>query len=194
MAKFASGFDPAAVTAYAAAMASQNPAAAPEPTVPEPVGTPLPQLKVQPIDAELEASQAAVDRRAAQHQAGDAKAPDLGESPVAGAKKDVAAAADKAADKVADKADSDKAKPAKPPRTMAQIEADMDATRERLASTINQLQTELKPGNLARRQVAKVKAFYVDEYGAVRPERVAGTVGVVVVGVVVIRVIKKVAS
>lgn len=80
------------------------------------------------------------------------------------------------------------------PRTMAQIESDMDATRERLTETINQLTEALQPKNIMNRQVAKVKGFYVDEYGAVRPERVAATVGAVVAGVVVIKVTKRIFS
>ncbi|MCB9413142.1 MAG: DUF3618 domain-containing protein [Actinobacteria bacterium] len=81
-----------------------------------------------------------------------------------------------------------------PPRSMAQIEADMAATRERLANTIGQLQAELTPKNLARKQLDKVRSFYIDEYGAVRPDRVAMTAGVVVGGYVVIRVTKRVFS
>lgn len=83
-------------------------------------------------------------------------------------------------------------KAAAPQRSLAQIETDMDATRERLAATIGQLQEALTPKNLAMAQVEKVKNFYVDEYGAVRPERVAATVGVVVGTVVVVRVLKRI--
>jgi hypothetical protein len=86
------------------------------------------------------------------------------------------------------------ATPAPPPRNAAQIQADMEATRQRLSQTIGQLQEELAPKNLARKQLEKVRSFYVDEYGAVRPDRVAMTAGAVVGGIVVIRTVKRVFS
>ncbi len=73
------------------------------------------------------------------------------------------------------------------PRSMAEIEADMEATRQRLANTLDELKVAASPKNIASRQVTKVKAFYTDEYGAVRVDRVAGTVGVVVAIIVVRR-------
>ncbi len=84
------------------------------------------------------------------------------------------------------------ATPAPPPRSAAQIQSDMEATRERLATTIGQLQQELAPKNLAHKQMERVRSFYVDEYGAVRPERIAMTAGVVVGGIVVIRTVKRI--
>lgn len=77
-----------------------------------------------------------------------------------------------------------KAQPA--PRSIADIEADMDATRQRLAGTLEDLKVAASPKNIVNRQVVKVKAFYTDEYGAVRVDRVAGTVAVVV-SIVVVR-------
>lgn len=72
------------------------------------------------------------------------------------------------------------------PRSMADIEADMDATRARLTATLDELKVVASPRNIADRQVRKVRAFYVDEYGAVRVDHVAATVGVVV-GMIVVR-------
>ena len=87
---------------------------------------------------------------------------------------------------------------ARKPRTPEEIEADMNATRERLAATLAQLQDTVEetfaPRNILNRQVAKVRGYYIDEYGAVRPERVAKTVGIVVATVVVIKVTRKVFS
>jgi hypothetical protein len=71
-------------------------------------------------------------------------------------------------------------------RSVADIESDMDATRARLAETLSELKVATQPKNIMNRQTQKVKDFYVDEYGAVRIDHVAITVGVVV-GVIVLR-------
>lgn len=153
------------------------------------------QIVVQPIDPELAAEQAALAARQAETAAGEPAAP-AGSSPTANPSHQPAAAP---AAKLPAKSEAKQGKDevaktdTKPPaRTMAEIEAEMAATRERLAATVGQLQEALQPKNLLRLQVEKVKGYYVDEYGAVRPERVAGTVGVVVVSVVVIKVVKRI--
>ena len=177
-------------------MANQNPEAADTSVLsrfaPE-------QIVVQPIDPELAAEQAALAARQAETAAGEPAAP-AGSSPTANPSHQPAAAPAAApAAKLPAKSEAKQGKDevaktdTKPPaRTMAEIEAEMAATRERLAATVGQLQEALQPKNLLRLQVEKVKGYYVDEYGAVRPERVAGTVGVVVVSVVVIKVVKRI--
>ncbi len=153
------------------------------------------QIVVQPVDPELAAEQAAVAARRTETAAGEPAAP-AGASPTANPSHQPAAAPaaklpakSAAKDGKGEVATTDTKPPA---RTMAEIEAEMAATRERLATTVGQLQEALQPKNLLRLQVEKVKGYYVDEYGAVRPERVAGTVGVVVVSVVVIKVVKRI--
>ncbi|MBK6762671.1 MAG: DUF3618 domain-containing protein [Micrococcales bacterium] len=71
-------------------------------------------------------------------------------------------------------------------RSIAEIESDMEATRARLAATLGELKVAAQPKTILNRQAEKVKGFYVDEYGAVRIDHVAITVGVVV-GVIVLR-------
>ncbi len=66
-------------------------------------------------------------------------------------------------------------------RTPAQIEADLIATRARLAGRIDELQQYVAPRAVAARGLGKVKRIYVDEYGGIRPERVVATVAVVAV-------------
>lgn len=82
-----------------------------------------------------------------------------------------------------------KAKPAPDTRTPAQIEAQMVVTRQRLAERIDEVSAYVAPKAVAGRQVQKVKAFYVDEYGGIRPERVLVTAAVVaaVVGLRLLR-------
>ena len=78
------------------------------------------------------------------------------------------------------------------PKSIDDIESEMDATRARLAETLDELKYATAPKNIVNRQVHKVKAFYVDDYGAVRIDHVAATVGVVVTVVVVRKVWKRI--
>ena len=98
----------------------------------------------------------------------------------------VAAKADAVADKadaVADKADAAAEKvsaPPAPPRSMDEIEAELQATRDRLAGRIDDLTDYVKPANVVERQKAKLKSVFVDEYGGIKPDRVLMAAGVVV--------------
>ena len=74
----------------------------------------------------------------------------------------------------------------KPAPSAAQLEAEIDSARQNLASTIEQLRAETTPAALAQRGLNTVKGFFTDEYGGIRPERVAMAAGVVV-GLVVLR-------
>ena len=66
-------------------------------------------------------------------------------------------------------------------RSPAQIEADLEATRARLADTLDELQQRLSPRTLVRQAGRRVKAGFVDpDSGRVRPRRavlVAGAAG-----------------
>ena len=73
-------------------------------------------------------------------------------------------------------------------KTLSAAEAEIEATRERLAQTIDQLLERTSPRNVVRREIAGIKAFFVDPQGSPRTENilkvaggVAGLVGVVVV-------------
>jgi AmiR/NasT family two-component response regulator len=72
------------------------------------------------------------------------------------------------------------------------IEREMEETRERLASTIDQLVHRSSPKTIARREVATVKGFFVDPDGNPRTENIlkvaAGVAGFVAVIVVIRRV------
>ena len=80
-------------------------------------------------------------------------------------------------------------KVAPPPRSMDEIESELTDTRARLASRIDDLQDYVRPKNVMQRQVDKAKGMFVDEYGGVRPDRVAIAAGVAAafVGLVVLR-------
>lgn len=63
--------------------------------------------------------------------------------------------------------------PRQVPRSPDQIERDIEATRERLAATVDELATRVKPKNLARQAGESARAQVVDPSGALRTDRVA---------------------
>jgi uncharacterized YccA/Bax inhibitor family protein len=70
------------------------------------------------------------------------------------------------------------------------IEKEMEETRARLAATIDELVNRTSPKRVVRREVASVKATFVDENGEPRTDnilKVAGGVAGFVVLLVVIR-------
>ncbi len=144
-------------------MATQKPIGASQSSA-----TPLPEIKAQPLDPELAAAQVQGQAKQAAAKASDGASgkltiPTEGGKPVVG-----------------------KANAGKGVRSIAQIEADMDATRARLEDTLTEIQTQLSPRNIVDREVARVRGFFVDEYGAVRPDHVAMVGGAVVGSVVLI--------
>lgn len=70
-------------------------------------------------------------------------------------------------------------------RSPRQIEADIEATRTRLANTIDELAYRSKPGVIANRQkdaaVVKLQDTFMTPNGDVRIDRVAAVVAVVAV-------------
>ena len=77
-------------------------------------------------------------------------------------------------------------------RSTDSIEREMEQTRERLATTIDQLIYRASPKTVVKREVAAVKGTFVDADGNPRTENIlkvaAGVVGFVVVVVVIRRV------
>ncbi len=74
-----------------------------------------------------------------------------------------------------------------------EIESDIEATRERLAATIDQLVTRTSPKNVIRRELASVKGHFVDPDGNPRTDNILKAAGGVVGFVAVVWVIRKVA-
>jgi len=73
-------------------------------------------------------------------------------------------------------------------RTAEQIEADIAATRARLASTVDELVDRASPKNLALRQGEQAKSQVFDEQGQLRTQKLLAVVGAVagVVGVLLV--------
>jgi hypothetical protein len=74
----------------------------------------------------------------------------------------------------------------------ASIEDEMDATRERLASTIDQLVHRASPRNIVRREVASVRAYFVDAQGQPRTDNILKVAGGVVGFVAFVVVMRRV--
>ena len=75
-------------------------------------------------------------------------------------------------------------------RAPASIERDMETTRQHLGDTIDQLLYRASPKTIIRREVATVKAYFVDPQGNPRTDnilKVAGAVGAFAAFVVVVR-------
>jgi hypothetical protein len=72
------------------------------------------------------------------------------------------------------------------------IEDDIEATRQRLSSTIDQLAYRASPKTIARREVAGFKAHFVDANGHPRTDNILKVAGAVVGAVAVIVILRKV--
>jgi hypothetical protein len=77
-------------------------------------------------------------------------------------------------------------------RNLSSIESDIELTRARLASTIDQLVYRTSPKTIAKREVNQIKGYFVDANGAPRTANIAKVVGGVVGVVVVFGLIRKI--
>jgi hypothetical protein len=76
-------------------------------------------------------------------------------------------------------------------QSLESIETDIEAARERLAVTIDQLAYRASPKTIVRREIASVRAHYVDAAGDPRTDNILKTAGAVVGFVAAIVVIRK---
>jgi hypothetical protein len=75
------------------------------------------------------------------------------------------------------------------------LEAEMEATRERLADTIDQLVHRTSPKTIARREITSVKGYFVDlRTGQPRTTNILKVAGGVVGVVVLVGMLRKVTS
>ena len=72
------------------------------------------------------------------------------------------------------------------------LEREIEETRERLAATIDQLVDRTSPKNIVRREIASVKATFVDADGNPRTENILKVVGGVAGFVTLLVVIRRV--
>jgi hypothetical protein len=75
------------------------------------------------------------------------------------------------------------------------LEAEMEATRERLAGTIDQLVYRASPKTIVRREITTIKGYFVDlETGQPRTTNILRVAGGLLGMVVLFTVVRKVAS
>ena len=75
------------------------------------------------------------------------------------------------------------------------LEAEMEATRERLADTIDQLVHRTRPKTIARREITSLKGYFVDlRTGQPRTTNILKVAGGVVGVIVLVGVLRKVTS
>jgi hypothetical protein len=78
---------------------------------------------------------------------------------------------------------------------VSSLEQEIEATRERLAGTIDQLMFRASPKTIAKRETAAVKAYFVDPVsGAPRTDNILKVAGGVVGVVALFVLVRKVAS
>ena len=78
---------------------------------------------------------------------------------------------------------------------LAKLEREIEETRERLATTIDQLIYRSNPKTIVGREVAQLKAFFVDPAnGEPRTENILKVVGGIVGTVAIFVLIRKVSS
>jgi uncharacterized protein with ATP-grasp and redox domains len=67
-----------------------------------------------------------------------------------------------------------------PERSPAEIEAEIERTRMRLAGTVDAIAERVKPANVARRTADSARAQVMDEHGQLRTTRAAAIAGAAV--------------
>ena len=78
---------------------------------------------------------------------------------------------------------------------MSALEREIEETRERLASTIDQLAYRAHPKTIVGRQVTTVKSHFVElDTGAPRTDNILKVAGALVGAVVLFAIVRKVAS
>ena len=74
----------------------------------------------------------------------------------------------------------------------ASLENEIEATRERLAATIDQLAYRASPKTIVRREIAEIKAHFVDAQGNPRTDNILKVAGAVVGFVAFVVVMRRV--
>jgi hypothetical protein len=76
-------------------------------------------------------------------------------------------------------------------RTPEEIEAEIAATRARLASTVDELVDKAHPRNVAKRQVEQARAQVFDAEGNLRTERIATVAGAIAAVLAVLLIVRR---
>ncbi len=73
---------------------------------------------------------------------------------------------------------------------MDELQAEVAAARDELVTSLSELKTQTAPKALVQRGGRSITGWFTDEYGGIRPERVA-IAGAVVVGLIAIRIVAR---
>lgn len=77
-------------------------------------------------------------------------------------------------------------------KQLSAVEQEMEATRQRLAATIDELAHRASPKTIAKREVNSVKGFFVGPDGSPRTENILKVAGGVLGTVLLFAVVRKV--
>ena len=80
--------------------------------------------------------------------------------------------------------------PAAPAPSIVDLQAEVEAAREELVASLGELRSQTQPKALVARGRRNMLGFFTDEFGGVRPERVA-IAGAVVVGVLALVALRR---
>jgi Protein of unknown function (DUF3618) len=75
---------------------------------------------------------------------------------------------------------------------VSSYENEIEQTRARLGATIDELVYRASPKTIVRRQIASVKAYFVDPSGAARTDHILGVAGGVVGSVFLFVIVRKI--
>jgi hypothetical protein len=77
---------------------------------------------------------------------------------------------------------------------VSSLENEIEQTRERLGATIDQLVHRASPKTIARREIASVKAYFVDASGNPRQDNIIKVAGGVIGAIALMVIVRKVVS
>jgi len=77
-----------------------------------------------------------------------------------------------------------------PAPSIDDLQAEVSAARDELVSSLSELKTQTAPKALVQRGGRSITGWFTDEYGGIRPERVA-IAAAVVVGLVALRIVAR---
>ncbi len=77
---------------------------------------------------------------------------------------------------------------------VSSLENEIEQTRERLGATIDQLAYRVSPKTIVRREIASVKAYFVDPSGAPRQDNIIKVAGGVVGAVALFVIVRKIVT
>lgn len=77
---------------------------------------------------------------------------------------------------------------------VSSIENEIDQTRKRLGATIDELVYRASPKTIVRREIASVRAYFVDPSGAPRQDNILKVAGGIAGAVALIVIVRKIVS